>query len=243
MNNLVASYLPKWLYLFLMWPGVMVHELSHYLGCIITFTKVKKLELFRPRSRDGVLVLGQVAHEYTRNPIKKLIISIAPLFGVSLIIWLLVKFLLPVVYSQQIKTINLSLGDFSSFRAFWQTGISYLQAYLNYFFELFKNLDFADWRVYLFFYLMLSLGSHAAPSKTDLRHAFGGLGIIFIVLLLLYFILSFFKLNAVWSALSFLTLPIHWLNFILGYGIVFTLLMLILVWFLSGLFWLVNRFV
>jgi hypothetical protein len=238
----VASSLPQWLYLFFMWPGVIVHEFSHYLGCIITFTKIKKLELFRPRSSEGRLVLGQVAHEYIRNPIKKLIISIAPLFGVSLVIWLLVKFLLPTIYSQQIKTIQLSLDDFSSLRAFWQASIFYLQSYLNYFFELFRNLDFADWRVYIFFYLMLSFGSHAASSKTDLRHAFQGLGIIFVVFVVLYFILSFFKLNAVWQIFSFLVLPIHWLNFILGYGIVFTLLMLILVWFLGGLFWIVNHF-
>ncbi len=60
-------------YYLTVFPGVILHEISHLFGCLITLTKVKQIKLF---SLKG----GFVIHEKPRIPyLGDLIISIAPL--------------------------------------------------------------------------------------------------------------------------------------------------------------------
>ncbi len=233
LNNLTAAYLPPSLYLFLMWPGVMIHELSHFLGCLITFTRVKQVELFKPQRQGGKIILGQVSHENTKNPIKKIIISLAPFFGVSATIWFFVWLLLPA--GHLLGPINLIQASSSGFSSFGQSILGFLNQYRNYFLSLVASLDFKDWRIYLFIYLMLSLGSQAAPSRTDLKHTFNGLVVLSVVVLLVYLLISYLKINFVPGLAAYLVQPFYLLNFLLAYGIFFALIMLILTWGLIGL--------
>src|ERR687894_984728 len=63
----------------LVFPGVMLHESAHYLGCLLTGTKVFRFAPFSPRrSADGRLVLGYVRHERRAVPIQA-IIGLAPI--------------------------------------------------------------------------------------------------------------------------------------------------------------------
>jgi hypothetical protein len=62
----------------LVFPGVVLHEIAHYLACLITGTKVVRFSPFSPqRSADGRLVLGYVRHERRALPIRA-IIGLAP---------------------------------------------------------------------------------------------------------------------------------------------------------------------
>lgn len=92
LDYLWADVLPfRFLYLCIRAPGVVVHELSHVLGCILTGAKIKKVVLL---SKEG----GSVT--YTRPTIAVLgdvIISSAPLFGIPLVLtgltWVFSSFL------------------------------------------------------------------------------------------------------------------------------------------------------
>jgi hypothetical protein len=62
----------------LVFPGVVLHEVAHYLACFITGTRVVRFAPFSPQSSaDGRLVLGYVRHERRALPIKA-IIGLAP---------------------------------------------------------------------------------------------------------------------------------------------------------------------
>jgi len=236
LNQLTARYLSRSLYLFLMWPGVVAHELSHFVGCLVTFTKVKRVSLFHPHSSGNKMVLGEVVHEYTKNPIKKVVISLAPLFGVSLFILVLIKLLLPGLYMNQLAGLNINIsGSFGT--QFW----NYFSQYFSYYRDLWQSLDFFSWQTYLFIYLSLSLGSHIAPSKTDLKYTFEGLGVIVAALLILLLAFRLLDIEYIWQVFNYLSYPIYQLNSLLGYGIVFTLLMLAVVLLVGGVRGLIHR--
>jgi hypothetical protein len=224
-----------------MWPGVVVHELSHFVGCLITLTKVRRVELFSPRIAGDRIILGQVSHEYTRNPFKKVIISLAPFFGVSFFILIIIKLLLPALYGQQISGFKLNLNGLSLTETL-DFGLDYLRQYFYYYGSLWQNFDFSSWPSYLFIYLMLSLGSQIAPSRADLKYTFEGLGFLFIIFIGLYFIFKWLKLGLVWQILIYLGYPIYLINSLLGYGIVFVLLMLVMVLLIGGIRSLIHRF-
>jgi hypothetical protein len=58
----------------LVFPGVVLHEVAHYLACLITGTKVVRFAPFSPQSSaDGRLVLGYVRHERRAFSIRAII--------------------------------------------------------------------------------------------------------------------------------------------------------------------------
>src|SRR3989338_530680 len=71
-------------YTFVLWPGVIVHELSHLAGALLTFTRVRGFSVMpedrHPNPREG-RVLGLVQHDEPRGAITLVIISAAPLIG------------------------------------------------------------------------------------------------------------------------------------------------------------------
>jgi len=64
----------------LVFPGVVLHEGTHYLACLLTRTKVTRFAPFSPgrRTKDGRLVLGYVRHERHAFPVGALI-GLAPI--------------------------------------------------------------------------------------------------------------------------------------------------------------------
>lgn len=60
-------------------PGVFVHELSHYIAALLVGVRAGKIEFF-PKLVDQELKLGSVQIQAT-DPIRKTIIGVAPLFG------------------------------------------------------------------------------------------------------------------------------------------------------------------
>ena len=69
-----------WLYFLLSAPGVVIHECSHIIGCLITGAKIKKVVLL---SKEG----GMVSYAQPALPvIGNVIISTAPLFFLPLVL-------------------------------------------------------------------------------------------------------------------------------------------------------------
>lgn len=82
-SKTVSRFLSIHVLSFLFLPGVIVHELSHWLIASILFVRVGEIE-FKPKIEDHGLKLGSVAIAKT-DPIRRAIIGFAPIF-VGLII-------------------------------------------------------------------------------------------------------------------------------------------------------------
>ena len=225
LDRLILRRIGRTLYLITQWPGVMVHELSHLIACLITFTRVFQVKLFAPQGDT----LGFVSHAQVRNPVKNIIISIAPLFGVTAVIWLLIKFLLPELYFSVANPVNKALTDFSSFQSFFNFSKEYFQTFWHYITNLWQNIDFTRWQTYLFIYLMLSLGAHFAPSKQDLKHTYWGIGGLAVIFIIIYCIGSWLKIDILWQIARWLAYPVSFTASFLTYGIVFAVLAVLVI--------------
>lgn len=75
-------------YRYLIAPGVVVHEYSHALACVLTGARIKEVRLFEAAG-------GRVVHGEPRLPFAQGLISVAPIFGAGLVIYLLARLLVP----------------------------------------------------------------------------------------------------------------------------------------------------
>lgn len=176
-NSVLFRRLGKTLYLLIMWPGVMVHELSHLLACLVTFTKVFEVKLFAPHEESpGTLVLGYVRHAQPGNPVSAALIGGAPFFGGAAALWVAMRLLFP---SANAVFTALSATNGQDLAAL---GLRLAGQYAAFFASLAQALDWRSWTTYVFFYLVLVLSSHIAPSRPDMLHALSGvIGIIVLV--------------------------------------------------------------
>jgi len=229
LNRLVLRRLGRGWYLATMWPGVMVHELSHLVGCLITFTKVYRVHLFNP-TQDS---LGFVEHAKSRNPVKNIIISIAPLFGVTAVIWLLTRFLWSDLYVAQVSSLQAALTDFTTFQNFFDFTKEYFSQYWIYIKDLIQSFDLTSWQTYVFIYLMLTLSSHAAPSKEDLTHTYIGMAGIAVLFVLIYGADQWLQVPITWTIVQWLATPVFFAASLLTYGIIFAAISVIIMLLIS----------
>ena len=85
----------------LVYPGVVLHEGTHYLACLLTRTRVIRFAPFSPgrRSNDGRLVLGYVRHERRAFPVGALI-GLAPILVNPLGLLLVTALLTPLTFQE-----------------------------------------------------------------------------------------------------------------------------------------------
>lgn len=142
-------------YSLIVFPGVILHELSHLFACIITLAKVKKVKLF---SMKG----GYVLHKKPKLPlIGSPIISFFPVLGG-------VFFLL---FIYRVSGINLPDPEVSV-DFFIQVRDLFLNNWQNYIF----------WAVV---YLSVSIIITMTPSKKDFKNSIFNLVVIFLLLIFL----------------------------------------------------------
>jgi hypothetical protein len=183
---LLARLVSRWLlellgerwYVIILWPGVVIHELSHLLGALLTFTRVTGFSLW-PKSLIGGKVLGSVAHQATNNPLTLVLISIFPLLGGAFILWLLAVLLLPQV-PLTAPLLTLVSGAVVG-------GREYLTNWAWFMLDFLSVLKFSAWQTWLFIYFAFAISAHLAPSSHDLGHTaagFTGLSILSVLLLM-----------------------------------------------------------
>ncbi len=143
------SFIAPWYRIFIA-PGVIIHELSHALAVKLTLNKIKKINFFTPEG-------GYVAHTQPRNPLNQIIISFAPIIGISLSFLLITRLLTPNIFQ---PLIDQKIPDLSL-------------------------LNFSSWTTWLYIYLSTSLASSIAPSKQDFKVALPGIILSLIVLSLI----------------------------------------------------------
>lgn len=198
LDHLWAAATPFWpLYLFIRFPGVVLHECAHIIGCLVTGARIRKIVLF---SRDG----GSVTYSRPFLPyIGDVAISTAPIF------------VLPLTLSFITWIFGTYLGCF--FPAFTAiVGSPVILADLgNSVFRIFSDnlvARFNGWFL-LYLYLTLSIVLSIAPSAQDMKNAAAGT-----ILLVLAGILI--AVSGLPWAVSFLDVLGH----LLGYGFTLALI-------------------
>jgi hypothetical protein len=168
----------RWAVLLTGWLGVPIHELSHALLCLVFRHRIEKIVLFHPDPKTGTL--GYVNHAWDRrNPwqvVGTFFIGVAPLVGGAAAILLLFRALLPGVLSVPEFAAPASAGDAAGWSAL---GHGVWGAVTGTFQAMFSPANVSGWRLWVFLYLTLCVGSHVSPSPDDLRGGLvGGLAVL-----------------------------------------------------------------
>jgi hypothetical protein len=162
LDVLWAQVLPmRFFYSLLRAPGVILHEFSHVLGCLISGAKVKKVVYF---SNEG----GSVIYSSPKIPyIGDLVINIAPLFWIPLILagctWIFSEYL-GCIFPPMPLDVHSVDALFLMF-----TGILGM-------FTSNLIIRFNPWFLF-YLYLNLTLVLSVAPSSQDIKNAAIGIGI------------------------------------------------------------------
>ncbi len=215
-NYFSLQRLGRWWFLALTWPGVVVHELSHLIACLLTLTRVQRVSFFSPHGDT----LGYVEHEATANPFKKVFISIAPLFGITAMIWLVVRIFFPEYYQNTVVD-NAVLSDIKSCQKFFSLTGAYFAGYWHLLSGLAGTLALTSWQTYVFLYLMVALSTHAAPSKKDLESTFGGIAGLFVIGGAVYLLDQWLLVPLTWAMVKVISWPAYLMAKFLTIGIVF----------------------
>ncbi len=140
-----SRFLPPALYRTMLIPGVVLHELAHALGCLITFARIEKMNLF---DADG----GSVKHGPPRIPVfGPVIISFAPLIFGIIAVLLLNKF-------------------FGQCKVF-----VWLQMLLDIFYALFARSSSSHsvgvfLKITLYIYMLINIAITLSPSRQDVKN-------------------------------------------------------------------------
>lgn len=157
--------------------GVVLHETSHLLACLITRHKVTKVKLFQKPDENGTM--GYVEHSYNPNSayqqIGNFFIGVAPIFGGILCMLLLMKFLLPSSYNEFIKIsiININVTDLNK-----DIIVGILSSYWGLIKSVFTFKNLSSPSFYLFLFISVSISSHISLSKADIEEASKGMAVL-----------------------------------------------------------------
>jgi hypothetical protein len=216
LDRLWAAAVPaRVMYLFIRFPGVVLHECAHVLGCLLTGARVRKIVFF---SKDG----GSVTYTRPALPyIGDVVISTAPLF------------VLPLALSFITRVFVTFLG--CTVPAFPATitspgAVLDLMGAILYTFSDNLLTRFNGWFL-LYLYLTLSLVLSVAPSTQDMKNA--ALGSVLLLLAGVLVLLSGFE-----PAISLLQGLLRLLGYGFTLGVVYGLGALalslpLLVWYAS----------
>ncbi len=150
-------------------PGVLIHELSHAIGCILTGARIDEISLFSSKG-------SYVKHGKPKIPLLGiLVVSLAPIAGGILFLWLLSKQYFGVFTIEPIPAIR-------------ELVIAIVE-------------NRSEWKFWVLLYLIISVVISISPSKKDLSNSAIALAVTTIVLLLILHF-ELFSLEILFSSLS-----------------------------------------
>lgn len=153
-NVLTARMTGGWIYRVLVAPGVIIHELSHAIGCIITGAHIQSINVFK---RDG----GELKHTGSPIPvIGNVVISLMPIVTGITILYFLPNLLSEakppqVNWLKGLDNYKLQIIDYKSVFSIFST--------LN------SQISILSWQFWAFLYLIFNLVATMAPSKQDIK--------------------------------------------------------------------------
>lgn len=164
--------------------GVPIHELSHAIFALLFRHSITDIKLLQKPDENGTM--GYVRHSYNPKSIYQQIgnffIGIGPILGGLLSLIVLMKILLPYSYAEFIKISysNLNVENLN---------MKIIEGILNSYYQLVKSIftysNFKNPSFFLFLFLSICISSHISLSKADIKGASKGLGMIFILMLIL----------------------------------------------------------
>lgn len=164
--------------------GVPVHELSHGIVAFLFGHKVGKIKVFQKPDLSGVM--GYVRHSYNKSSIYQQIgnffIGIAPIFGGTISIVALMRFIIPETYNKFIKILieNISITILSK-----ASMVEITNSYLDLIKNIFSLQNFKNPYFFIFLFVAICVSSHISLSSADIKGASKGLGVIFLILFML----------------------------------------------------------
>ena len=146
------------------WLGTPIHEMSHVVMCLLFRHRIHEVAFFEPDEKSGRL--GYVRHscrkkswfEELGNPF----IAIAPLMGGSAVLLILINVFYGGLFEYQSGGTG-SLGI--------QSVPDWLDSVANVLGSVFRPEHFASLKFWVFNYLVICVGSHMAPSRSDYQGA------------------------------------------------------------------------
>lgn len=164
--------------------GVPIHELSHAIFALLFGHRIAKIKLLQ--KPDGNGVMGYVQHSYNQHSIYQQIgnffIGVAPIFGGIISIITLMRFIIPQAYDRFISILTRSLQITELNKATIQGIINSYEGLIK---SIFSFSNFGNPYFYLFLFMAICISSHISLSSADIKGASRGLGIIFLIMLLL----------------------------------------------------------
>ena len=197
-KNLICQYMQYALgfggILITAWIGTPIHELGHALMCFVFHHKVRDVQLFNPDRTTGVL--GYVNHSYNPKSIYQKIgnffIGIAPILSGTGVIMLLLAVLLP----NECRDMMTAIKGFQ-----WPNEISFASlgvikdSIAQLFGILFTQKNLKSVVFWIFMYLAVSISSHMALSKADLKGASSGIGAMYLIIVIANIVIRLLHLN------------------------------------------------
>ena len=171
--------------------GTPIHELSHAAMCLVFFHRIDEIKLFQINDADGVL--GYVNHSWNPKNIYQQIgnyfIGVAPVVVGTLVIYFLMKWMLPTSHltlSVQFDVIGFLLSDGFSFEWF------------GYFFSmmgdvlgsLFSEITTAGIWWWLFMILALCIALHVTMSGADIKGSLVAIPLLIVILAIVNIVLG-----------------------------------------------------
>jgi len=179
--SLAASYLAARMwsgmlgkaYGWFLYPGIIVHELSHAAGCLMTGATVTKLSI---SENEG----GRCEHTAPRIPVLgQVIVGMAPIIGGAAVLYLICVLLSP----EALSGVPLLPGSLtfspSGFGQFAREALEPVWKVANYLI----SAQFSHFGTYVFIYLLFAVATAWGPSKKDWSNS--AKGIVFLLLLML----------------------------------------------------------
>ncbi len=184
LHRSLSSSASRNLYIVLMLPGTIVHEMSHAAVALLMGARIINFSVLP--SGD---TLGKVEHTNPKVPvIGNFAISIAPLVGCPALLLIIGKYL-----GMYFNYLPGSYDMLTEIRSLVEGTLSFI-----------TGMDYQEWKTYVFLYLALALGAGAAPSKTDIKSMLPGL----IIIIAGIFVINYFGINIPYMDIIFAWLSV-----------------------------------
>lgn len=174
------------------WLGTPIHELSHALMCVIFRHRIVELALFRPDKESGRL--GYVHHTFNPKNVYQILgnffIGTAPLVGGTLVMYVLLWLFYPTAAGKVIA--DHGVGDAIARGEVINAAAQVIRHALVVLRQVISPDHLATFKLWLFIYLMLCVGSHMAPSRSDYRGSWWGAAVLVALLLLINLVFRIF---------------------------------------------------
>ncbi|MFA9378516.1 MAG: hypothetical protein ACERKZ_17480 [Lachnotalea sp.] len=174
--------------------GVPIHEMSHFIMCILFRHTVTEVSLFRPGKGRYDNVLGYVKHKYNKNSIYQtagcFFIGIAPMIIGSSIIVFIIRLIFPSL-----------INNLKSFDGFDTLKVNILTTTIFYntkliISTLFQLSNLTNIFFWVSVYIIVSIALHMTISKADFDNALSGFALLEIILFIFTLGLNVFGLES-----------------------------------------------